>query len=292
MKPSTAIYHSEPSSQFPLALLAALTLHAIFILGIEFTQPLPPPEEPVLSLNVTLLEQIGRRTGMTGSIVGNPPTSITAEPYRPQNPGQSLAEAKVERPPVISTHHSQKAVPTKAENKSSQESSSAKPRFQPSAPSPPTEHSAEKQPITTLDATELMNRGIQLARLDASSQPEADSTRVKRIDRESMTTLEKFYMLSWERKVERVGTLNFPAEARQLKISNGPIVDVAISADGSIHSTRILRSSGYPSLDKAALRIVELAAPYAPFPTQLSRQYDILHIVRKWKFEQGRLLQQ
>jgi protein TonB len=135
-----------------------------------------------------------------------------------------------------------------------------------------------------------MNRGLEMARLDPSSPPEGN-TREKRIDRESMTTLEKFYLQAWERKVEQIGTLNFPEEARRLNLTNGPILDVAVRADGSVHSIRLMRSSGHPALDQAARRIVELAAPFAPFPKELRHQYDILHIVRKWRFEHGKLLQ-
>jgi protein TonB len=136
-----------------------------------------------------------------------------------------------------------------------------------------------------------MNRGIQMARLGSLAEPEASAARVKHLNQDSMTTMEKFYMQAWERKVEQVGTLNFPEEARRLGVTNGPVVDVAILADGSIHSITLVRSSGYPELDAAARRIVELAAPYASFPKELRRQYDLLHIVRKWKFEHGRLLQ-
>ncbi|MDQ2696907.1 MAG: energy transducer TonB, partial [Pseudomonadota bacterium] len=60
-------------------------------------------------------------------------------------------------------------------------------------------------------------------------------------------------------------------------------------ADGSIHSITLVRSSGHPVLDAAARQIVELAAPYAPFPPVLKREADILHIPRTWQFLQGSL---
>jgi protein TonB len=165
-----------------------------------------------------------------------------------------------------------------------------------STPEPPLAATAPSTPpisnraAAALSAIDLMNRGIQMARLD-SAKPEANGSREKRIDQESTTTLEKFYMQAWERKVEQVGTLNFPEEARRLNLTTGPVLDVAIRADGGVHSITLVRSSGHPELDKAARRIIELAAPYAAFPPELRRQYDVLHIVRKWRFEQGRLLQ-
>ena len=46
----------------------------------------------------------------------------------------------------------------------------------------------------------------------------------------------------------------------------------------------INRSSGIKILDEAALRIVGLAAPYAPFPPDIAKDTDILSITRTWMF--------
>ena len=105
-----------------------------------------------------------------------------------------------------------------------------------------------------------------------------------------MTTAEKFYIQAWVRKVEQVGTLNFPEEARRRNITGKLMLDVALRADGPVHGIKLLRSSNHKILDKAAVEIVKLAAPYAPFPAELKRDYDILHIRRTWQFLQGNRL--
>lgn len=128
-----------------------------------------------------------------------------------------------------------------------------------------------------------------MARMEVAPRLQVGDAREKYIDPHSMTTQESFYLNYWQKKVEEVGTLNFPEKARRLNVVAGPTLDVALRADGTVQAIRLVRSSGHRSLDDAARRIVELAAPYAPFPGELSRQYDVLHIVRKWKFEQGRL---
>jgi protein TonB len=46
----------------------------------------------------------------------------------------------------------------------------------------------------------------------------------------------------------------------------------------------INRPSGQRILDAAALRIVRLAAPFAPFPADIARDTDILSITRTWIF--------
>ncbi len=92
------------------------------------------------------------------------------------------------------------------------------------------------------------------------------------------------YMDAWRKKVERVGNLNYPEEAKELNLSGSLQLDVALNKDGTINQITIRRSSGEKVLDDAAIRIVELAAPYAKFPKNIENQIDILHILRTWQF--------
>jgi len=95
------------------------------------------------------------------------------------------------------------------------------------------------------------------------------------------------YMDAWRAKVERVGNLNYPEEAKRRDLSGDLIMDVALNPDGSIDSVTIKRSSGHAVLDDAAKRIVRLAAPFAPFPDDIRAETDILHITRTWQFMHG-----
>jgi len=47
----------------------------------------------------------------------------------------------------------------------------------------------------------------------------------------------------------------------------------------------ILNSSGSKVLDDAAIRIVRLSAPFAPFPPEMREDVDQLEIIRTWSFE-------
>ena len=93
-----------------------------------------------------------------------------------------------------------------------------------------------------------------------------------------------YYLEAWRRHVERVGRLNYPSEARRGKITGGLRLLVVVDADGSLASVRLIESSGHAVLDEAALRIVRLAAPYAPFPPTIRAQADRLEIERTWRF--------
>ena len=92
------------------------------------------------------------------------------------------------------------------------------------------------------------------------------------------------YMEAWRSKVERVGNLNYPDAARKQKLSGSLILDVSLNKDGSINQVIVQVSSGHKILDDAAIRIVELASPYEPFPIQIREETDILHITRTWQF--------
>jgi protein TonB len=95
------------------------------------------------------------------------------------------------------------------------------------------------------------------------------------------------YMDAWRAKVERVGNLNYPDEARRQKLSGSLLLDVSVNPDGTVNEIQLRRSSGHKVLDDAAIRIVRLAAPFPPFPKDIEQEVDILHIERTWQFIDG-----
>jgi protein TonB len=97
------------------------------------------------------------------------------------------------------------------------------------------------------------------------------------------------YLAEWKRKVERVGTLNFPSAARRAGLSGSPVLEVEIGADGRLRQARVRRSSGYGALDEAALTILRLASPFNPFPPDLAAQYSRLRFAYQWDFVSGNL---
>lgn len=92
------------------------------------------------------------------------------------------------------------------------------------------------------------------------------------------------YVEAWRQKVENIGNLNFPEEAKEQKIYGSLVMTVSLRADGSVEKLDVGKSSGFKVLDDAARRIVELGAPYAEFSTDMRRETDILEITRTWTF--------
>jgi len=95
------------------------------------------------------------------------------------------------------------------------------------------------------------------------------------------------YVEDWRMKVERIGNTNYPEAARQNRLYGSLILSVSIRADGSIENVEVKRKSGQRVLDAAAVKIVEMAGPYAPFPDDIRRDTDILNITRTWTFAKG-----
>ena len=134
---------------------------------------------------------------------------------------------------------------------------------------------------------EMAHSALTIARMEAqlARQVEEYNKRPRRQFVGARTREYRFaqYVEDWRQKVERIGNLNYPEEARgrlygMLKLS------VSIRSDGSVEKVEIDRSSGHKLLDEAAVRIVHMAAPYAPFPPDVRRDTDVLDVIRTWSF--------
>lgn len=97
------------------------------------------------------------------------------------------------------------------------------------------------------------------------------------------------YLDAWKRRIEQVGTINFPNEARQRDLSGNPVVEVALASNGGLVNAVVRRSSGHPELDRAAIEILKLATPFEAFPEQLAARHEVLRFAYEWQFVAGRL---
>lgn len=150
----------------------------------------------------------------------------------------------------------------------------------------------QKVEISKEERLAMIQRSLEIASLEAQLE-EQKQTHAKRPRKRQLTSVstkesrDAYYLHAWSKKIETVGNLNYPAEARRNKIYGSLRMMVAIRADGSVHEMRILKSSGYRVLDQAAMQIVRLAAPYSAFPPEIRQDTDILEIIRTWQFEKG-----
>jgi periplasmic protein TonB len=163
-----------------------------------------------------------------------------------------------------------------------------------SAPTPqaiPKPVEAPPEPVVAPTVSELAQRTLEAMRMEAriAKDIEAYQQRPKRRFVGARAEEYRFarYVEDWRAKIERVGNLNYPEAARALKLYGSLLITVSIRSDGSVENVEINRSSGHKVLDAAAIRIVEMSAPFAAFPSDIKRDTDVLHITRTWMFTKG-----
>lgn len=92
------------------------------------------------------------------------------------------------------------------------------------------------------------------------------------------------YLDSWKRRVERVGTINFPMHLLSQPDIRDPILEVTIAANGKLTEVILLTGSRSRELDMAAVDILRRAAPFDAFPEYLRNDYDSLKFSYQWRF--------
>lgn len=158
-------------------------------------------------------------------------------------------------------------------------------------PQPEDQRETETEPLPT--GQELVEQSLEMARLAAEIE-RRQQLLAKRPKRKFVSASTKeyeyaAYLRAWVARVERVGNLNYPEEARIRGLSGRLVMTVAVRRDGSIENVLLNSSSGLGILDQAAMRIVRLAEPFPPLP-QTTERVDVLHITRTWQFQNGNVL--
>jgi len=148
---------------------------------------------------------------------------------------------------------------------------------------------SDKPPVGKEDSGEdLVQRSLEIARLEAEISKSMDSyeklPKRKFIGARTQEYRYARYVEDWRSKVERIGNMNYPQQARDRKIYGRLTLTVSIRSDGSLESVEVNRSSGQGILDAAAMRIVKLAAPYSAFPPDIRKETEVLSITRTWSF--------
>ena len=147
----------------------------------------------------------------------------------------------------------------------------------------------EPQPTPAFDSSQL---SAEIASLEAELAQDIERyAKRPRVNRQNsaatMRDISAWYRDEWRKKVERIGNLNYPDEARRQRIYGSLRLLVTINRDGTVQELRVIESSGQKLLDDAAMRIVRLAAPFAPFSGELAKKFDQVEIIRTWRFERG-----
>lgn len=279
------------SDRFGFTLFLAVVIHAVILLGVAFgiqDKPSAPPtleitlatyrsdERPKDADYLAQMNQKGSGTLEEKAL----PSSDQQAPFQTneikeiqpesQTAAQPEQKKKIESKIVTQAKSTQKVVTANEERK------------------PTPEAEVKEQPRKRIDLrSEIESLEAQF---DHLRQEYAKRPRIKRLT--AASTMEEpgaYYKEAWRRKVERIGNLNYPEQARQNSLYGELRLMVAINRDGTLYDVEILKSSGQRVLDDAAIQIVRLASPFAPFGDDL-RSYDMVEIIRTWRFEPGNRL--
>ena len=140
-----------------------------------------------------------------------------------------------------------------------------------------------KAPKKPIDKKKILSN---LSQLDFNVKPQTqnENLRIKNISAKSPEYIYRLYFEAWKKKVERMGSMNYPEAAKINNSFSNLVMRVTINSNGLVHNIAIIKSSGNNDLDIAAADIVRNGSPYAPFSEQMKREVDQVNITRIWKF--------
>jgi protein TonB len=270
--------------------VVAVAVHALIILGISFDISREKPPAPERTLDVTLVQpktepkpvdkpdflaQQSQEGGGEETIkerrtspLGNPQATPNPKPaLEMERSGSETPRVEEARPEVLTTQKAKRAERT--------------------TPPKPVVQAKPKTKLSQLLASTQLEIDRLTAELDRHTLSASRQNRRKAVNASTQEYKYASYLESWRSKVEKIGNLNYPDEAKRRKLYGNLLMHVAVRADGSVERIRVVRSSGHKLLDDAAVRIVRLSAPFAPFPPEIRKEVDVLDITRTWQFLDG-----
>ncbi|MGR6034252.1 MAG: TonB family protein [Candidatus Nitrosoglobus sp.] len=288
-----------------LALLFSTLLHGVIILSISRTNTFSSPliKNPPSMLEVTLVPQKpdfltqAKATGERKGIVSPPPKtnahSLLSPEAHPKPAAQSLpiapvaatVEKKISAPKTGILTPAQTNAPRPIAQQQLSHPLSRQRQDAKLVPSPETV-AEPASPRSRPSAQELIAALDQ--QLIEEAQGYANQPRKRYIDTSTKKYAATAYLDAWRKKIERIGKMSYPEEAKRQGLSGSLVLAVDLNADGTVADIVVRQSSGYKILDKAAVQIVHLAAPFAKVPETVLRGYDILSITRTWQFHSGK----
>ncbi|BAU56413.2 ferric siderophore transport system [Halorhodospira halochloris] len=264
-----------------MAMFLAVSVHALVILGVGLTWESAPLESDNSMMEVTIAhveadsppedaDYLAEIDQDGGGVAEQPqiPSPLAGSPLPP---AEALADEAAGSP---ATEQAERLI-TSVDSEQPAPSDTAE----------PSADAAEQEQHSEHDSA-----AAEFAQLQQRlSQPREPSKRF--LNARTQAHEAAAYMEEWTRKVEGVGNLNYPNEARRRGLSGQLILEVTLQPDGSVDDVRIIQPSQYRILDEAAVRIVELGEPFAEVPDEVLNGHDKLVITRTWEFIDGKQLE-
>jgi len=290
LKPTVSIKAAgEAPNPISATLLFSLLLHGVLLLGITFHFAKLKPSLPTLDVTLVnvanqeapdkadFLAQANNSGGGQNDRAARP-SDLFSGPLPQPNPGTAPipVEAAIAQPTDATPT---RMVTTSGTSNFDVNSDTAEKQVDPQNQAATSTEAQTEQAIAKLTA-EVNRKKVAYAK----------RPKIKFLTASTKEYAYAAYMRGWSDRVERIGNLNYPDEARRRGVHGDVLLTVVLNLDGSIKSIDVIHSSGEKLLDAAAERIVRLAAPFPPAP-QSGEKIDELNITRTWQFQPNNVLQ-
>jgi protein TonB len=278
---------TSSADRLGVTLLFSLIAHGVLALGLTFEYEKPAPQLP--SIDVILVQSANQEKPEKADFLAqanNAGGGTVDKARRPSEPLSSAIPKAVAgiAPVQLENGAPRPETPTDAEMLTTKESKLTV-RTDTAKPDTPTHPAAAER--------EEEQRKLEMARLAQEIQRESEqyAKRPKRKYISANTKEYEFaaYMRAWVARIERIGNLNYPDEARRQQMHGQLVLTVGLTRDGHVKSVDVIQSSGHKVLDDAAVRIVHLAEPFPALPED-KEKVDELYISRTWQFLPGDIL--
>jgi len=269
---------------FGIALLISLAVHAA-MLAIHLSSPPPPPAHET-TLEVTLLNVRGDTPPMAPKVIaqhdfdggGDAQAGVAATPLpltASNTPDEVVLAALKKRQEELEAEQQRLFALLQASDAAAIDGEVP----EPADGADPGEDELEQESV-------IIN--ARIAALKERIERYNARPRQHFVGPSAASAPEAQYVEAWRQKIELLGTEHYPDEARG-KVYGSLQLTVYIRRDGSLLRVEIDRPAMHPVLNQAALRIVQLAAPFPPLPAELAADTDILAITRTWHFTRDQL---
>lgn len=282
LKPTPLITSADRMS---FSLFLATVFHVLILLGITFALPDKTLEDFQRSLDVVLATEFSDERPDEADFIGQADQIGGGE----SDEVEKLSTTEItpfpdEKMNEVSQQKSIEEVkPQVDENQVLTSIDSSKIQIQPD-----TQLIEEQEAIKPLSAAEFYNSSEEIAsitaQLEDNKRNSAKKPRKRQVSASIHRATDALYLDAWRRKIEKIGNINYPEKAKRNGIFGSLSLQVSINKDGTVHDISIRRSSGHKILDDSAIRIVRLAAPFAPLTKDIMVDTDILEIIRVWHF--------
>jgi protein TonB len=282
--------HSELSEndRLGVATFGSILIHLLVILGVTFAVPKLREWQGLPTLEITLVQSQSARAPDKPEFLAQANQDGGGDSDRPDIarnplPLREVSEAQKNFPTVRPAP--QRQIQAKRDTRELMTQPKADKSIATPDPAPQKKEARIDPAELGLPAPDLLSERDRLnAEISRVWQEYQKRPRRKFVSARTQELRDAVYMEAWRAKVELVGNLNYPEEAKRRGMRGRVILDVAINQDGTLNTVTVSGPSGYPLIDDAAVRIVQLASPFSPLTAEMRAEMDILVLTRTLKF--------